>query len=461
MTSQKHYDIIIIGGGSGNSIPTAEYNDKSIAIIEKAKFGGTCLNVGCIPTKMFVYAAETAENIRNAKKLGIHATVDHVDWQSIVSRVFDNLIDPIAESGAAYRRGPETPNIDVYDQHATFIGEKLIRTGNGDEEVIISADQIVLAAGARPMIPEYVVESGVQYHTNETIMRLPALPKSMLVLGGGFIALEFSHVFQALGVDVHLVNRSAKLLRQLDADISDRITDLTSKKMHTYLGKTVTSLTQDEQGVHAVLSDGQTIDAEIVLVATGRVPNGDQLNLAAGGVEMRNGRVVVDEFGRTTADGVFALGDISSPYQLKHVANAEARALSHNLLHPDDLIAFPHKHVPAGIFTHPQIATVGLTEEQARQQGFDITVKVQQYGDVAYGWAMVDTDHFAKLIADKATGKLLGAHIIGPQATTLLQTLITLMAYDIDVREAVRTQYWIHPALPELLENALLGLDFS
>ena len=162
---------------------------------------------------------------------------------------------------------------------------------------------------------------------------------------------------------------------------------------------------------------------------------------------------------------MWALGDVSSPFQLKHVANAEQRAVTHNVLATmrgeGDLVTMPHEHVPYAVFTHPQIAVVGLTEQQARDAGHDVTVKVQNYGDVAYGWALEDTTGLVKLVADRESGRLLGAHLLGPQASTLIQQLLTVMAYDLDLREVVRRQYWIHPALPEVIENALLGLDLA
>lgn len=197
-----------------------------------------------------------------------------------------------------------------------------------------------------------------------------------------------------------------------------------------------------------------------MLVATGRTPNGNQMNLDAAGIEMNGRSIKVDEFGRTSVEGVWALGDVSSPYKLKHVANAEMRAIKHNLANPNDLQKMPHDFVPSAVFTNPQISQVGMTEQEAREAGLDITVKIQNYSDVAYGWAMEDKDGFVKLIADKDTGKLVGAHIIGAQASTLIQQLITVMAFGIDAREAATKQYWIHPALPEVIENALLGLEF-
>lgn len=453
-----HYDLIIIGAGSGNSIPSPEHDDKSIAIIEKGKFGGTCMNVGCIPTKMYVYAADVAHQATHSQKLGITGEVTNVDWDSIVDRVFTNRIDKIAEGGEAYRRGDETPNITVYDQHAEFIGPKTIKTG--DE--VITGDEIIIATGSRPQIPSAIAESGATYHTNETIMRLPEQPKSLIIVGGGFIAMEFAHVFEGLGTDVTIVNRSEALLRWLDRDISSRFNTQARERYNVMTNVNVTNLENTDTGIKATFDNGETLEAEAILVATGRIPNGDQMNLDSAGIEMHeDGRIKVDDFGRTTADGVWALGDVSSPHMLKHVANAETKAVRHNMLHPEDMKPMPHEHVPAAIFTHPQIATVGLTEEQAREKGLNITVKVQNYGDVAYGWAMEDTDGICKLIADKTTGKLLGAHYYGPQASTLIQQMITVMAFDMDVRNFAQKQYWIHPALAEVTENALLGLKFE
>ena len=293
----KHYDLIIIGAGSGNSIPGPEFDDKSIAIIEKGKFGGTCLNVGCIPTKMFVYTSEVAETIRTSDKYNVSAQLTDVAWPEIVKRVFSDRIDPIAAGGEAYRRGPETPNIDVYDHHAVFVAPKTLSTGQGAEKRIISGDTIVIATGSRPAIPEVITKSGITYYTNENIMRLPKLPKSMIVMGGSFIALEMSHMFKALGVDVTLVNRSNRLLKRFDTDISDRITQAMSEAMTTHLGVTFTNLVEDESGITATLSNGSTIHGEVMLIATGRIPNGDLMDLDKAGIDMIGDRIKVNKYG--------------------------------------------------------------------------------------------------------------------------------------------------------------------
>ena len=210
------------------------------------------------------------------------------------------------------------------------------------------------------------------------------------------------------------------------------------------------------------LDDGSTLEADTLLVATGRVPNGDLLDAHLAGIEVNDGLVAVDEFQRTTARNVFALGDVSSPFQLKHVANHEARVVKHNLLQGWDdtanLMPANHRNVPSAVFTEPQIACVGLTENEARAAGYKIRSKVQDYGDVAYGWAMEDNTGFAKLIVDDDSGLLLGAHIMGHQASSIIQPIIQAMAFDLPAQEMARGQYWIHPALPEVVENALLAL---
>jgi mycothione reductase len=189
------------------------------------------------------------------------------------------------------------------------------------------------------------------------------------------------------------------------------------------------------------------------------VPNGDRLNLPAGRVSAApNGRILVDEYQRTSAPGVWALGDASSEGQLKHLANHEERVVAHNLAHPNLLVASDRRYVPSAVFTHPQIASVGLTEEQAALAGRPYVTALQSYGSTAYGWAMEDTTSVCKLVADPTTRTLMGAHILGDQAATLIQPLIQGMTFGVPVPDLARGQYWIHPALTEVVENALLAL---
>ena len=451
-----HFDLAIIGTGSGNSLVTPDFDGKRVAIIESGTFGGTCVNVGCIPTKMYVYAADVAGTITHAAKYGIDATLDGVRWPDIRDRIFGR-IDPISESGKAYR--VSGPNTTAFLGRATFTGPTALRIDTGDE---ITADQIVIAAGAHPSVPTAVSESGVPFHTSDTVMRLAELPKRLVILGSGFIAAEFAHVFSAFGSQVTVVARNNALLRQLDTEISARFTTIAQEQWDVRLNSSLTKVSGDESEVRLDFADGSHATGDVLLVATGRVANTADLGLDVAGIATReDGRVKVDAHGRTNVEGVWALGDVSSDYQLKHVANHEARVVAHNLAHPGDLRSFDHRYVPQAVFTSPQIASVGLTEEQLKAQGRSYVTKSQAYGDTAYGWAMEDTTGVCKVIADPATGELLGAHLMGYQASNLIAPLIQGMSFGQTVLQMAQGQYWIHPALSEVVENALLGLELA
>ncbi|MGD9528149.1 mycothione reductase [Pseudonocardia sp.] len=450
----RHHDLLVIGTGSGNSILDHRFADLDCAIVEQGVFGGTCLNVGCIPTKMYVYPADVAEEVRSAGRLGVDAGVDRVRWRDLRDRVFGR-IDPISAAGREYRAGERTPNITLYEGHARFTAPRTLEI---DGYGAVSAERIVVAAGSRPWVPPSVRD--VPYHTSDTIMRIDRPPQRLLIVGAGYIAAEFAHVFSAFGSEVTVIGRGDVMLRGQDETVIARFTDIARKRWDVRLGHPVARAEVDGGEIVLELTDGARLRGDLLLVATGRIPNGDRLDLPAAGVPTRpDGRIVVDTYGRTPAEGVWAMGDVSSPYQLKHVANHEATIVAHNLLHPADLRVTDHRFVPSAVFTHPQIAAVGRTERQCRDEALPYTVKIQEYGDVAYGWAMDDTTGFCKILAERGTGRLLGAHVMGPQASTVIQPLIQAMSFGLDARQMATGQYWIHPALPEVVENALLGLD--
>ncbi|MGO1950692.1 MAG: mycothione reductase, partial [Mycobacteriaceae bacterium] len=411
----EHYDLIVVGTGSGNSIPE-ELNDRKIAIVEKGIFGGTCINVGCIPTKMYVYAADVARELSGADRYNLFpiggaaaAPIPvagwRVDWKGLQERVFGKRIDPISRGGEEYRRGDETPNITLYSDIARFTGERTLQIGDGKTGVAttITGDQIILATGTRTWVPPVIEESGVPYRTNVDVMRMEELPRTLAILGGGIIATEFAHIFSALGVQVYVINRSDTLLRRFDETVKSRFTEQSGAQWTNLLGRTVTGARSEGGLTTLTLNDGLEIDCDELLLAQGRVPNGDLLDAASGGVDLtETGRIVVDEFGRTSAEGVWALGDAANELELKHVANQEARAVFHNVAASDgDLVRLKHDNVPGGVFSHPQIGYLGMTEAEARawaaENGRTVTVKVQEYSDVAYGWAMEDTTGFCKL----------------------------------------------------------------
>jgi mycothione reductase len=461
----RHFDLVIIGTGSGNSILGPEFADQSVALVEKGVFGGTCLNVGCIPTKMFVHTADIASYATHGPRYGVDTALNGVRWSDVRDRIFDR-IDPIADGGRVYRTShQDNKNVTVYAGVATFTGDKTLDIDVDGRIETITADRIVLAAGSRPVIPDIpgLAESG--YHTSDDIMRLETLPKHLVILGSGFIGAEFAHIMSSFGVEVTMVCRSGSLLRGEDEAISTRFTDLAVQRWDVRLNSKTNLVERvgDKVVLHFEGPHGaETVEGDALLVAVGRQPNSDTLNVAAGGIATdKDGYVVVDDYQQTSVEGVYSLGDISSPYQLKHVANHEARIVKHNLAYPDDRQKADHRFVPHAVFSSPQIASVGLTEQEAMSRGLRYVTSIQDYAGIAYGWAMEDTTGFAKLIADPATGQLLGAHIIGPQAPTVIQPLVQAMSFGLDVTLMAHGQYWIHPAMAELVENALLNLPLD
>ncbi|MDY6055581.1 mycothione reductase [Micrococcus sp.] len=474
----ERFDLLIIGSGSGNSLVTDHWRGRRVGIVEAGVFGGTCLNRGCIPTKMYAYPAQLAASGPEAGRLGVGLEFTGADFPAMRDRIFGR-IDAISDAGLRYRRD-ELEHTEVIAEETWFTGPKRLATAGGR---VLEAETIVLASGSRPRLPEVPGVDHPSVHTSDTIMRLPRLPQRLVVLGGGYIAAEFASVFSALGTEVVQVNRGDRLLRAHDRTVSERFTALAARRWELRTGRTLAAVEPVEDAGRAaegwvrVCLDvaaeegraGRTeqIEADAVLVALGRVPNSDRLHPEAAGIDVDDdGLVAVDRYqrvlsGRRPLEGVFALGDVANPWQLKHVANHEARVVAHNLEHPEDLRARSDAPVPAAVFTRPQIASVGLTEEQAVERFGEeaVTVKVQAFGDVAYGWAMEDEEGVCKVIAERATGRILGAHLIGHDAANLIQPLVQAMSFGVDAHRMARGQFWPHPALSEVVENALLGLD--
>ncbi|MDN6400068.1 MAG: mycothione reductase [Brachybacterium sp.] len=474
MTETTHFDIALSGSGSANSFPGPEFADRSIVQIDRGVgpdhvFGGTCINLGCIPTKMFVHTANLAHTPADATRFGLTEQLRHVDWPAIRDRIFGR-IDAISVGGQEYRRDHEdNANLTLLRGTARFVGSKTLQVsghhGEGAGDRRISADTIVLGAGSRPVLPPIEGLAEAAPHTSDTIMRIDRLPTSLAILGSGVIAVEMAHIFASLGGAVTLIARSQQVLSSADADVSARLTEILGERLRLVKGLDTTSVRRTADGVELRgEQDGAEvlIRAEALLGAGGRRPNAELLDGPAAGIDTApDGRVEVDAQQRvrgdgTVLEGLWAFGDLSSPLQLKHVANHEQRIVRHNILHPEQPRRSDTMPVPSGVFTHPQVAWVGMTEETARAGGREVKVAVQEYASIAYGWAMEDTTGFAKLIVDAQTTEILGAHLIGPEATTLVQLLIQAMSTGQSARDIAATQYWIHPAMPELIENALL-----
>src|ERR1035437_6764945 len=347
------YDLVIVGAGSGNMLPAGQFSGWRIAVVEADRFGGTCLNRGCIPSKMLVYTADVAQLVRQAGRFGIGAEWAGADWPAIRDRVFGR-IDPLPGPAVAHRRANGT---DVFVGEARFLAPKILRVG--DDE--IRAGRFVLAAGSRPDVPPVPGLAGLPYPTLDTVMRLDTLPQSMAVLGGGYVAAEMSHVFGSLGTAVTIVERGQHLLFRHDIDIRARFTEHYRERFDLRLNSAVQRVSAAGAGVRLDLetpSGAQRAEAEGLLVATGREPNSDLLDVSAAGIGVDgHGHVCTDDTMQTSVPGIWALGDLANHFQLKHMANAEARVVWHNTDAPGQPRKAAFLVVPAAVFADPQVAS--------------------------------------------------------------------------------------------------------
>jgi mycothione reductase len=448
------YDLVIVGAGSGNLLPPAGLEGVRVAIVERDRFGGTCLNRGCIPSKMLSYAADVAETVRQAGRYGIPAEPVRADWPAIRDRIWTR-IDPIPERAAARRR---RSGVDVYLSEARFVAPKVLEL----EGQQIRGEQIVVSVGSRPRVPDIPGLGDVPFHTSDTIMRVDTLPASMVIVGGGAVAAEMSHVFGAFGTEITIVNRGRRLLATLDDDVAQRFTEAYSERFAVRLATEVGRVERTSHGVAVHLhgeAGAEVVEAETLLIATGRIPNSDSLDVAAGGLAVdEHGHLQTDDTYATNVPGVFAIGDITNHFQLKHLANAEMSLVLHNILHADDTRHARFPVMPLAVFASPQIATAGPTERAVREEGRPFVVARHDYADTAYGWALEDTSSFVKLMADPGTGRLLAAHIIGPQAAILIQPLVQAIYLNNTVEQLAHDVLYIHPALTEVVAQALLEL---
>ena len=454
---REEYDLVVIGSGSGLDV-SSEAADAGlrVAVIDNGPFGGTCLNSGCIPSKMLIHSADIAESIRTASQFGINARIESIDWQAMMSRVYES-IDP--DSEMVLEGNKSHPNIDVFQETARFTGERSLEVAGRQ----ITGDSVLIAAGTRPSAPKVPGIDSVRYLTSNEALRIPYQPARLAIVGGGYIAAELAHFFGALGTKVTIFYRGDRLLRREDEDVSAAFTSAFQRRfdvrLHTrLLGISHVDGSSSERPAVALETEsedgGDTVEVDEVLFATGRVPNTDVLDAGAGGVELdERGYVVVDEFMRTRANRTWALGDIVGRYELKHNANLEAAHVAHNLMNPDNMLPVDYHAMPHAIFSSPQVAGVGLTEQAARDAGLHYAVGIERYIDTAYGEAIADRDGFVKVLADPESGELIGCHIIGHDASILVQEVVNVMRARQTIDDITRSIY-IHPALSEVVQRA-------
>lgn len=436
----KDYDIVVIGMGAGSIIADAAIaKGGRCAVIENGKFGGTCLNRGCIPTKVIVQAADYARKFEKMRKIGVNGEFLGVDLAKIKSRVWQK-IDENKDVRDYYKA---QKNVDVYDDTAFFTGKRELELKSSGEK--LTGKKIVIASGARTKVPDIKGLEKIDFLTSENIFddRFPSKPyKSLIVVGGGAIGLEFASMFSAFGSKVSIVQHNVRLSPKSDEDLSQKILEIfKSYGIEVYLNKETPSIEKDGDLIKLTVKDRSTGELSVVtgsdiLIAPGVRSNADLLHLENTGVETaKNGYILTNEFLQTTCEGIFAIGDINGKFQLRHKANYEAEVLAHNLFFKksgSDYRWARYDNVPSVIYTQPEIAFVGLSEQEAVKKGYSVKTAIHHYSQTAKGYAMGyesgDTDDgFVKLIVNADTDEFLGAQAIGDDASLLIQPYIELM----------------------------------
>ena len=453
----EKFDVIVIGSGSGMIVAAnAVANGLRTALVESGKMGGTCINRGCVPSKMLIYPADVAAMIREAEKLGIETKIETIDFSKIMSRMHKLVTEDVERQAKAVETDMR---ITWFRDVAEFVSDYTLEAGDH----VIKADRIFIVSGARPDIPPLKGIKDVNYLTSDTVLSLEKLPKSMVIIGGGYIAAEYGHFFSSLGTDVTIIQRSLKILPEEEPEVSELLTQEMSKRMKIFTNCEAVEVKERKDSRTVIAksrNDGQIkeFSGDALLIAAGRVPNSDILKPEKTGVELdKRGYVKVNQFLETQKKNIFAFGDAIGKQMFKHVANYEAHIAWHNSIH-DHKMEADYSAAPHAVFTHPQVASVGMKEAEALQAGYKILVGRAFYKDTAQGAAMAETKGFVKVIVEQKTGKILGGHIIGPFASMLIQEIINAMAVGERTFLPIIRGMHIHPSMSEVVQNAFGSL---
>jgi mycothione reductase len=448
------YDIVVIGGGGGANI--AKYcreNNLKVAIVEKERLGGTCLNRGCIPSKMLIHPAEVADEIREAKKYSIlNNTKFEVNFRRLVTRITENVFEDSDNLAKLYNK---LKTIDFYHKEAKFINNKTLQVGRK----FISGKKIVIGVGARPSTPPIPGLSDTPYWTSTEALRNTEQPKSLLVIGGGYIGVEIGYAYDALGTKTNFLVRGNFIPRE-DGEIIEefdkvfrnkhKITDISSIENVDYINGEFKVQIKDKSGKK------RTVKAEKLLVATGVKSNNDLLGLENTDIKLNKfGYLQVDNHLETTVKNIYGIGDCVGNFMFRHSVNFETEYLIEQLFNrKNKKIPISYPPMPHAIFSNPQVAGVGFTEEELKKQ-----TKIKyftgrcNYKNSAMGSALLSDHGFCKLIFEKKTQKLIGAHIIGVQSSVMIHMLISEINHKGTLDNLLK-MIFIHPALPEIVRNA-------
>jgi len=452
-------DLIVIGGGPGGYVAAirAAQLGCNVKLIEREKVGGTCLNRGCIPTKVLLHAAELKGSFDKARDYGLSVKKTSLDWKVLMDRK-DATVKQLTDGVSALL---ESWGVEVIYGEASFVNSKeiVVRDGNGTSK--LRSDSFIIATGSKPSMPPIEGLQGKGVLTSDDALQIEDIPSSILIVGGGVIGVEFATLFSGLGCHVTVVEFLPRILTNIDEEMASYIHEvLSSKGVKIYTASRVTEV--DDKGNYLAVTfqeeDGKKIavETEKVLLAAGRVPNTQALNLSSAGVETERGRIKVDKFMRTNVAKIYAVGDCASPYMLAHVAMAEGEIAAENVAGGER--EMDYSVVPSCVFTSPELASVGRSELDCQKAG--IPVKVGRFPMVGNGRALTlgEAEGIVKIVADSKYERVLGVHILGPNATELISAACMAMKVEATVEEIAQLIF-AHPTVGEALKEAALSVQ--
>ncbi|RQG94060.1 dihydrolipoyl dehydrogenase [Natrarchaeobius chitinivorans] len=484
------YDVVVIGGGSGSQVATAAADSGlEAAVIERGPLGGACITRGCVPSKALIHRADVAEELRRAPEVGLEATLEGVAYGEFTA----SIRDWVYEKAARQERSLEdADSVALYRGEGRFVDERTVAIdpngdGSGENDPdTIRGDHVVVAVGSRPLIPPIDGLEDVEFLTSDDALFLDEQPDSLVIVGGGYIGAELGYFFAALGTDVSLIGRSDVLVPREDGAVSEFVTESLEGYCDVYTGHEASSVEstdggvvvtaertengdggdesgngtgEDESGNGTDEDESVDLEADRLLLATGRRPNTDTLDLEQTGVKTDDrGYVETDSTLETTCHGVWALGDVLGEQPYKHAADYETQVVSANVLEAcDGLDADVAREVdydamPHAIFTSPQVASVGATEEELEETDREYESATVPF-DVAPLGVVLETDGFVKALASP-DGEILGCHVVGPQASILIQEVVVAMERGEGTVEDVAEPVHVHPALSEVVYAA-------
>ena len=436
------YDLIVIGAGSGGvrSARIASSHGAKVAIVEGNKFGGTCVNVGCVPKKLFFYVSQFNKDMENYSSYGWDVGTSKLNWKKFIKKK-DNEINRL---NGIYRNILTKNKITIIEGYASFLDKNTIKVG----KKIIKAKKFIIATGSKPRIAE---EFKNYIHSSDDIFQLHQLPKKMTILGGGYIAIEFACIFSNLGVEIDIIYRGDRILKDFDKDITERLQEIMKKsKIKIHLNSHIKDIKKIDKNNYEINLNKKKIKTNYILSAIGRIPNVQNLDLSKAKIQINDdGSIKANRVFQTTNENIYALGDVINYINLTPMAIRQGHYISEKLFNKKNL-QYDFKNVPTAVFSSPQLATVGLTLEAAKLNRIDCYELKTEFKSMKKSFRKENKDTFYKLVIDKNTKKVIGAHILSDDAGELIQLLGVLVVSGATIDDFRKTVA-VHPTSSEEL----------